>query len=134
MSMLLKLTKALLFILACNVAYAAELDKVVYHINESSKAPMLISSVKELLKSDHIGKIKVIVHGSAVLRLSKRDGLSNDFASLMGKGVDIGVCNPSMMKKNLKHEQILEGVEFIAEGGVVRIIQLQKQGYVYIKI
>ena len=113
---------------------ASESYKVVYHLNESEKASVLISSVNQLHQSGSVSEIVVIVHGSAITRLSKRDSLSASFENLIQAGVKIGACSISMLKRKMKHDLILDGVSFVKEGGVLRILKLQKQGYDYIKI
>jgi len=123
----------ILFVLFSFVVNADPL-KVVYHLNEGEKASILIASLNELIKTNDELDVKVVVHGSAVIRLSSRDTLSSKLEELLNKGVKIGVCSISMLKQGIKHSLIMEGVELIKEGGVQRILNLQKQGYLYIKI
>ena len=108
--------------------------KVVYHLNEREKAGVLISSVQELLKSNPENQIEVVIHSSAIIRLAKDGDLSAEFEGLLSKGVIIGACSTSMLKNNLRPDILIGGVVQLKQGGVLRILELQKQGYSYIKI
>jgi intracellular sulfur oxidation DsrE/DsrF family protein len=124
----------LMLLLSSALSAAADGFKVVYHLSEQHKAGMLIASVKELIKSNAVDEIKVVVHGPAIIRLSKSDQLRPEFQQLLEQGVEVGVCSQAMRKRKVKHQLIMDGVEFIEQGGVLRIIELQQQGYHYIKI
>lgn len=52
-------------------ASISETLKFVYHLNESEKAKILISSVNALLASNPEADIKVVIHSKAVVRLAK---------------------------------------------------------------
>jgi intracellular sulfur oxidation DsrE/DsrF family protein len=108
--------------------------KVVFHINEFEKANLLIFSVNELIHTKNNIDIKLVMHGSSILKLSKNDSLRKKFERLMKQGVEIGVCSQAMLQNKLKPGMIIEGVNFLTQGGLIRIIQLQNQGYRYIKI
>lgn len=108
--------------------------KVVYHLNEREKAIVLVSSIQELLKLNPETQIEVVIHGSAIIRLAKDDGLNDKFEDLLSKGVVIGACSISMLKNDLRPDILADGVVQLKQGGVLRILELQKQGYYYIKI
>lgn len=108
--------------------------KVVYHLNEKEKTTLLISSVKQLLTSNPNADIKIIIQGAAIIKLAKTDRLRHDFRALLDHGVAIGACSAAILKNEIKPDLMLEGVELLIDGGIQRILQLQAQGYGYIKI
>jgi len=52
--------------------------------------------------------------------------------ALIKKGVKIEACSETMRLRGITHAELLPGVEMV-EGSYVRIIDLQQQGYAYIK-
>ncbi len=122
-----------LLLIFSNIAFS-EPFKVVFHLNEFEKANLLIISVNELIHAKGINDIKLVMHGSSILKLSKKDSLRKKFEQLMKQGVEIGVCSHAMLQNKLKPGMIIDGVNFLTHGGLIRILQLQNQGYHYIKI
>ncbi len=112
----------------------AEPIKVLLHLDQSDQAVTLISVAEEIIKGNPDVDVQVVVHGAAVTRLRRDDYLNADFQRIVDRGVHIGVCNVSMARKGVLHDSLLSGVELITEGGIARILALQKQGYSYIKI
>ncbi len=76
---------------AFSMTLYSEQLKIVYHVNEKEKMPMLISSIKEILKIDNNAEIKAVIHGSAIYKLSKRDKKSDQIKQLINNGVEIGL-------------------------------------------
>ena len=123
----------LIGLLMCHWASAAPL-KIVYHLNEMEKATIVISSIREILKTYPDAEIIAVIHGPAIIRLAKSDGLMNEFKDLLESGVEIGACNTSILKSSLRPGLMVEGVTLLSQGGVQKIIELQQLGYIYIKI
>lgn len=64
------------------------------------------------------------------------NGTSGRFKSLLltaGDNINIIACENSMKKKNVKKEQMEDYVEFVP-AGIIKIIDLQREGHSYIKI
>jgi intracellular sulfur oxidation DsrE/DsrF family protein len=112
----------------------AEPIKVLLHLDQADQAVTLINVVEEITKANPNADVQVVVHGAAITRLRRDDYLSADFERILAQGVNIGVCNVSMMRKGLLHSSLLSDVELLTEGSIARILALQKQGYSYIKI
>ncbi|WP_339671565.1 DsrE family protein [Dasania marina] len=123
----------LLLVLMANAAFS-EPFKVVYHINEREKMGMLLASVDELLQTDPDADIKVVVHGSAILKLINSSSYNRQIKNLMSKGVAVGGCNNSILKNSLPKDSLIKGVGLLEDGGVRELLLLQQQGYLYIKI
>ena len=115
----------------------AEPIKVLLHLDQADQADQavtLINVVEEITKANPNADVQFVVHGAAITRLRRDDYLSTDFDRIIALGVNIGVCNVSMMRKGLLHSSLLSGVNLLTEGSIARILALQKQGYSYIKI
>ena len=115
----------------------AEQIKVLLHLDQADQADQavtLINVAEEIIKGNPDVDVQVVVHGAAVTRLRRDDYLNADFQRIVDRGIHIGVCNVSMARKGVLHDSLLSGVELITEGGIARILALQKQGYSYIKI
>lgn len=125
---------ALLFSLVFASGACAEPLKVLLHLDQADQAVTLINVIEEITKANPDADVQVVVHGAAVTRLRRDDYLNADFQRVIDRGVHIGVCNVSMLRKGVLHNSLLAGVELITEGGIARILALQKQGYSYIKI
>ncbi len=116
------------------VLKSEQITKVVYHLNDREKSRMLIESVNELLNSSSEVDIQIVIHGIAIIRLAKKDVMSKDFSDLISRGVTIGACSNSILRRRVDPNTMVDGVELVTEGGIKRILTLQQQGYLYIKI
>ena len=80
--------------------------------------------------------IALVVHGPAlgVFKAGKADAdLSRRLADLVARGVDLGACGNTLDAQHLDVADLLPGFARIGEGGVVRLAQLQAQGYAYLR-
>ncbi len=128
-----KIIVLIIMLVFSHVSFSEAL-KVVYHVNESEKVQLVISTINQLLTTNTETDIKIVVHSGAVKRLAKTDEISKDFQSLVNRGVYVGVCSISMLEKEIMPSLVIEGVKFITKGGIQKILEFQKQGYLYIKI
>ncbi|WGO99557.1 DsrE family protein [Saccharophagus degradans] len=125
---------AVSLLLFISIGAWADSFKVVYHVNEPEKVKLLISSVEELLNVTPDSIVEVVVHGPGIIRLSKSDSGSSDVKALINRGVKVGACSISMLKRGLNPRLMVNGVVQLEQGGVYRVLELQKLGYYYIKI
>ncbi len=112
----------------------AEPIKVVYHINDTDKIHLLISSVREFQKSVTQSHIEVVVQGPAVLRLGNTSSVADEVKELLENNVKIGACSTSMRKNKLPPGILVPGIEVLKQGAIARVVELQQQGSAYIKI
>lgn len=52
--------------------------------------------------------------------------------ALLTGGLTMGACQITMKRQNIKPEELIEGLPPIPSG-VVRVMELQEQGYAYIR-
>ncbi|WP_065752806.1 DsrE family protein [Bradyrhizobium paxllaeri] len=113
--------------------------KVVYHLNDLDKVNFVLSNIQNHLNGvggpDHV-TIALVVHGQA-LRAFHSASVNPDISRRVGHfnkaGIEFAVCGNTMKSQNVTLTDLLPG--FIADdrGGVVRIAELQSQGYLYLR-
>lgn len=124
----------ILFKLAFAESSGLDTIKVVYHLNETDKIHLLISSVTEFRKEHPEASIEVVIHGPAVLRLGNTSSVADKIEELLKQNIRVGACSIAVRKSKLPPGILVNGVETLEQGGVSRIVELQKLGYAYIKI
>jgi intracellular sulfur oxidation DsrE/DsrF family protein len=132
-----KILAILVFGLAATCAFAQ--DKVVYHVDDAAtRALPTLRNVKNHLDTDPSAQIIVVTHAEGVDFLMT-DGVNCNgnpyevaIQDLVRRGVKFEVCEITLKNRGLKKSQFLEKAIF-TPSGVVRLAQLQHQGYAYIK-
>ncbi len=114
-------------------------SKVVYHLSDLDKAGFVIGNIQNHL--DGVGgpdnvTIALVVHGPA-LRAFHRAGANPDLTQHMSKlskaGVGFAACSHTMTSQKVTLNDLLPGFVSAEKGGVVRIADLQSQGYLYLR-
>ncbi|MCW8934606.1 MAG: DsrE family protein [Gammaproteobacteria bacterium] len=114
--------------------YAQTTDKVVLHISNPLKMTMLVNNIKNLRKSlDKDAVIAVVVNGPAVARFSSSFSSRKQLDEILQQDADVSICSFALKNKNISKEQLYEGVSYLEDGGVIRLVKLQQEGYAYIK-
>ena len=102
--------------------------KVVFHIDELEKWTETANNVKKLLKEPKKIDIIVLINGSAIngyLATEKQTFIAT-------QGVTFHACNNAMRANQITKDQLPENV-VVVPAGVLDLIELQAQGYAYIK-
>lgn len=102
--------------------------KVVFHIDELEKWTETANNVKNLLKEPGKIAIIVLINGKAI----KGYLAAENQAFIATEGVTFHACNNAMQANNITKEQLPEDV-VVVPAGVLDLIELQAQGYAYIK-
>jgi intracellular sulfur oxidation DsrE/DsrF family protein len=122
-------------------AQAATPDKtkVVYHLNETDKVQFVIGNIENHFEGvggpDRV-TIALVVHGPALRAFhaaTANPDVKHRFASLVKAGVAPAVCGNTMKGQKVTLNDLLPGFVSLEQGGVVRIAELQSQGYVYLR-
>ena len=111
--------------------------KVVYHLNDLDKVSFVLGNIQNHLDGvggpDHV-TIALVVHGQA-LRAFHSAAANPDLSKRVGQfskaGLELAVCGNTMKSQNVK--DLLPGFIVAERGGVVRIAELQSQGYLYLR-
>jgi uncharacterized protein len=113
--------------------------KVVYHLADLDKVDFVLGNINNHYKGmggpDKV-TIALVVHGPA-LKAFHSAGASPDMAKrtadLAKNGLGLHACINTMRAQNVTLEDLLPGFTVADKGGVVRLAQLQAQGYAYLR-
>ena len=122
-------------ILASSVALAK--DKVVYHIDDAEhQALKALRNIRNQLDYNPDTDMKVVMHSEGVdmMMTDYKDAASTAplIAALSARNVTFEVCEITMKRRKLDKDKFMLEADF-TPSGVVRLTQLQNQGYAYIK-
>ncbi len=120
-------------------AAGAEFGKVVYHLSDLDKVDFVFGNIRNhyigMGGPDHV-TIALVVHGPA-LKAFHLDGATPDTAKrleeLKNSGLQAAACINTMRAQNVTLKDLLPGFTVAEKGGVVRLAELQSQGYVYLR-
>ncbi|MGE5242289.1 MAG: DsrE family protein [Bacteroidota bacterium] len=122
-----------------NASYAADGDKVLYHLNlgneQSSDA---LRNIQNHLAVDPKVKIVVVTHSAGVdfLLQGAEDKNGNPYEGtvekLAAKGVEFRVCKITLERRHIDPKKVLPEAKLVPSG-VVEVTKLQQQGYAYLK-
>ena len=109
---------------------------VLLHLNDKAKIPHLEKNIINLRKG--LGEdvnIQVVINGRAVTAmLSGNKLIEEKVKSMREQNAKIGICHYAMSNNNVNEDRLVEGVSILKEGGIVTIVKLQQEGYIYIKL
>lgn len=109
---------------------------VLLHLNDKAKIPHLEKNIINLRKGlgDDVN-IQVVINGRAVTAmLSGNKLIEEKVKSMREQNASIGICHYAMSNNNVNEDRLVEGVSILKEGGIVTIVKLQQEGYIYIKL
>ncbi len=136
------LTAAFALLLIASVAtpvFSAEKQKVVYHVADAEKVQFALGNIRNHIQG--VGgpenvEIVLVVHGPAgkmFQDIEATDQVRDMVKSLQGDGVQFDMCGNTMRAQDVELNDLLPGFVRVDQGGVVRIAELQQQGYIYIR-
>jgi intracellular sulfur oxidation DsrE/DsrF family protein len=118
---------------------AAAKLKVVYHLSDLDKVTFVLGNIQNHL--DGVGgpdnvTIALVIHGQA-LRAFHSASANPDISKRVGQfsktGLEFAACGNTMKSQNVGLKDLLPGFVAAERGGVVRIAELQSQGYLYLR-
>jgi intracellular sulfur oxidation DsrE/DsrF family protein len=124
---------------AATEASAGRKLKVVYHLSDAEKVNFVLGNIQNHL--DGVGgpdrvTIALVIHGPA-LKAFHAAQASPDVSKRVGAfakdGVELAACGNSMKAQNVTLKELLPGFVTAENGGVVRLAELQSQGYLYLR-
>jgi hypothetical protein len=113
--------------------------KVVYHLSDLDKVGFVIGNIQNHL--DGVGgpdnvTIALVVHGPALRAFhaeQAKPDLTQHMSKLAKAGVALAACGNTMKSQKVTLNDLLPGFVSADKGGVVRIAELQLQGYLYLR-
>jgi intracellular sulfur oxidation DsrE/DsrF family protein len=111
----------------------------VYHLSDADKVSFVLGNIQNHLDGvggpDHV-TIALVVHGPP-LRAFHAASANPDIVRRVGRfskaGVEFAACGNTMKSQNVALKDLLPGFIGADRGGVVRIAELQSQGYLYLR-
>jgi uncharacterized protein len=124
---------------AAGGAESGERLKVVYHLSDLDKVAFVLGNIQNHL--DGVGgpdrvTIALVVHGPALKAFHALEALP-DVSAKVGQfskaGLQLAACGNTMKAQHVTLANLLPGFVEAEKGGVVRIAELQSQGYLYLR-
>jgi uncharacterized protein len=118
---------------------ADDMPAVVYHLSDSANVAFVLGNMRNHIAgmggADKV-KLALVVHGPPLRALSlgaKDQAVAAAVAALRGDGVAFFACVNTMRGLDLSLRDLLPGFAVAEQGGVVKLAELQRQGWAYLR-
>jgi intracellular sulfur oxidation DsrE/DsrF family protein len=118
---------------------APDKTKVAYHLSDLDKVNFVIGNIRNHYKGvggpDKVS-IVLVVHGPALKAfqaVSASPDLARHVSAFHKEGLELNACGNTMAAQKVTLGDLLPGFVKADKGGVVRLAELQSQGYVYLR-
>jgi len=114
-------------------------SKVVYHLTDLDKVDFVLGNIRnhfEGMGGPNKVTIALVVHGPALKAFRSSDAggdVSKRTDELSKSGLQMHACGNTMRALNITLKDLLPGFVAADKGGVVRIAELQSQGFIYLR-
>jgi intracellular sulfur oxidation DsrE/DsrF family protein len=120
-------------------ASPSDLPKVAYHLADLEKVAFVLGNIRNHI--DGMGgadkvKIALVVHGPALkaFRLNTPNlAVKSDVGEVRAAGVELHACRHTMEAQKLTLGDLLPGFAVAERGGVVKLAELQAEGFAYLR-
>jgi intracellular sulfur oxidation DsrE/DsrF family protein len=118
---------------------APDKSKVVYHLNDLEKVSFVLGNIRnhyEGMGGPDKVTIALVVHGPALKAFhtaSATVAIAHDVRQFTRSGLSLSACGNTMKGQKVGLKDLLSGFVEADRGGVVRIAELQAQGYAYLR-
>jgi intracellular sulfur oxidation DsrE/DsrF family protein len=114
-----------------------ERQKVAYHLSDLDKVNFVLGNIKNHYEGTG-GKVDIalVVHGPALAAFKSKSAsaaISGRFAGLVQEGLSPHACANTMQGMEMALDDLLGGFQSAETGGVVKLAELQRQGYAYLR-
>ena len=124
---------------AATEASAGNKLKVVYHLSDAEKVIFVLGNIQNHI--DGVGgpghvTIALVIHGPALKAFhgaQANPDVSKRVSAFAKDGVELAACGNTMKAQNVTLTDLLPGFVNAEKGGVVRLAELQSQGYLYLR-
>lgn len=114
-------------------------QRVVYHLTDTDRIVFVLGNLQNHV--DGVGgpgkaDIRLVVHGPALRAfhaLAAEDHTVTTMQKLVAAGVGFDACANTMKAQGVKLDDLVPGFVIAEKGGVVRLAELQQQGYAYLR-
>ena len=115
------------------------LPRVAYHLADPEKVVFVLGNIRNHIAGmggpDKV-RIALVVHGSALKAFrstTPNAGVKSDVGALHGEGVELHACRNTMEAQKLSLDDLLPGFAVAEKGAVVKLAELQAEGWVYLR-
>ena len=119
------------------VTVEEEKPKVAYHLSDVDKVNFVLGNIKNHYEgTDGNVDIALVVHGPALAAFKSKGisaAISGRFAGLVQDGLSPHACTNTMNGMDISLTDLLDGFHAADKGGVVKLAELQGQGYAYLR-
>ena len=118
-------------------AAAQDRQKVAYHLSDADKVNFVLGNIKNHYEGTG-GNVDIVlvVHGPALAAFKAKGisaAISGRFAGLVQQGLQPQACANTMHGMDITLGDLLDGFQSADKGGVVKLAELQRQGYAYLR-
>jgi intracellular sulfur oxidation DsrE/DsrF family protein len=113
--------------------------KVVYHLSDLDKVHFVLGNIQNHLDGaggpDKV-TVALVVHGPALRAFQTKEAnpeMTRHVGKLSKAGVSFAACGNTMKSQKVTLGDLLPGFVAADKSGVVRIAELQSQGYLYLR-
>jgi len=113
--------------------------KVIYHLNDLDKVNFVLGNIENHFEGvggpDNV-TIALVIHGPALRAFhaaSANPEVSKRVGQFSKAGLQMAACGNTMKSQHVTVNELLPGFVAAEKGGVVRIAELQSQGYLYLR-
>ncbi|RZN12032.1 hypothetical protein CWO91_05740 [Bradyrhizobium genosp. SA-3] len=113
--------------------------KVAYHLSDAEKVNFVLGNIQNHIDGvggpDHV-TIALVIHGPALKAFHAAQAnpeVSKGVGDFSKDGVELAACGNTMKAQNVSLKELLPGFVSAEKGGVVRLAELQAQGYLYLR-
>ena len=114
-------------------------QRVVYHLADLDRVVFVLGNIQNHV--DGVGgpgqaDIRLVVHGPALRAfhaLAAEAHIVSTMERLVQEGVGFDACANTMKAQGVKLDDLVSGFVVAEKGGVVRLTELQQQGYAYLR-
>ena len=124
---------------SAKAASPAAKQRVAYHVSEVEKVEFVLSNIKNHIAGvggpDNV-EVVLVAHGPALKALHARDGRPQAIEALNGllkQGVLFNACGNTLKAFKYELTDLPAGTIRVDQGGVVRLTELQQQGFAYLR-
>jgi hypothetical protein len=114
--------------------------KVVYHLTDLDKVSFVLRNIRNHFEGvggpDKV-TVSLVVHGPALKAFHAKSANPEhvrQIRELARVGVEFAACGKMMAVQNVALKDLVPGFIELEQGGVVRLAELQSQGYVYLRL
>ena len=117
----------------------AAVPRVVYHLADLDKVAFVLGNIRNHISGlGGPGKVRIalVVHGPALKAFRSATPyvqVKSDLGSIRGDGVELHACRNTMDAQKISLDDLLPGFVVAEQGSVVKVAELQAQGWAYLR-